>query len=107
MSHIDMDNESNHRTNYPVMSKTRFAQIERAVKECINNEDVSQQLIDKIKDIMKFDPEMKRPSHGTYDDKKYNQIKEYRERKKTEGISTYVSSGRKASYYKGKSIEAH
>lgn len=95
--------ESSQHTKYPVLSKTRFLQISQMVKNRIENEDIATEIIQNICTIMKFDPEMK-AGQGLYDERRYQQIKEYREKKKAEGVSTYVSSGRKKHYHTQKGL---
>lgn len=60
--------------------------------------DTAEEIDAKIKALFDFDP-----NKSTYDkDKK----KAYKEKKKAEGISTYITSGAKTAYYRNKELLA-
>lgn len=77
-------------------SKKRYHEIETKI-EAKYATDMASDIMSIIRDVLKFDPET-----STYDEDNARKIKEYRAKKKAEGISTYISSGMKASYEKRK-----
>lgn len=57
-------------------------------------------ILEKFCEIMQFDPEASQ--YKAYTKNMEKARKAYVERKKEEGISTYISTGRKAHYYRKK-----
>lgn len=80
------------------LSKKKYYEILDALSECYGEADVSK-ISGVIKHVMRFDPTI-----SLYDDKAKESIKLRRERLKTEGVSTYESSGAKSFYHKNKKI---
>lgn len=78
------------------LSKTSYAKIEELFGHLMDSDMVTKAMT-IIRDTTKFDP-----TANTYNEKVAASIKKYREKKKAEGISTYVSSGSKKSYEKRK-----
>lgn len=78
------------------LSKKMYYDIEARLNEKFKEEDVDA-ILSLIKEVMRFDPEK-----SVYSEKMKKQIQVRRERMKEEGISTYISSGAKASYDKKK-----
>ena len=88
------------------MSKKRYQEIADKLAVILDgNEEKLQQALSSIREVMKFDPE----KLIQYTPETGRRIKEYRERQKEKGISTYVSSGRKNYYHNNKvvHVEAH
>jgi len=87
------------------MSKKRYQEIADMLGNIIGDETKLQQALANIRDIMKFDPE----KVIQYTPETGRRIKEYRERQKEKGVSTYITSGRKAYYHSNKplQLEAH
>lgn len=79
-----------------MMSKKKFYEIEQNISTSLSKEQVNL-VLETIKQVLNFDPEI-----TSYDKDQAERIRKYRERKKNEGISTYVSSGAKAFYEKTK-----
>lgn len=77
--------------------KTSYYQFAEEVSKLDNGEDV----IRLFQSIFDFDPS-KPITDKKYSPKVAEYIKSYRQRKKDEGISTYVSSGVKSAYHKKK-----
>jgi hypothetical protein len=75
------------------LSKTRFKEICESLTTIIQDDDKVRQVIESIQTILNFDPNI--PQYTPEVGKK---IKEYRQRLKEEGISTYISSGKKKQY---------
>ena len=80
------------------INKKRYAEIYNQVCSKVDSP-TALEIMDIIKEVLQFDP-----LATTYNEKAAQKIKEYRERKKAEGISTYISSGTKASYHKNKCV---
>lgn len=78
------------------MTKKRFAEFTSFVTDCYGEETAST-IAKKLQEILNFDP-----NAPMYNQKRMEQTKAYRERKKAEGISTYLSTGAKAYYYRQK-----
>lgn len=84
-------------TTPSVLSKKRFYQLQQAFED-ITDEELVQKLMEKVKEIMNFDP-----SKSTYSPERGQKILSRRHKLRDEhGISTYVSSGAKACYEKKK-----
>ena len=71
------------------LSKKKYEELVRALYEK-HDKDVADSMLSIFREVFKFDPYM-----STYTEENAKRIKEYRQRKKEEGISTYVSSGLK------------
>lgn len=84
------------------MSKKRYQEYADLVFDKIQDQVVAEELLKGLCDIMKFDPDKKHDKTGRYNEKQAKWIKEYRERKKENGISTYITSGAKSYYYSQK-----
>jgi hypothetical protein len=80
------------------MSKRRYKEIGDKLRDLIGDEGKYEEAMRSIREIMNYDPE----KTIKYTAETGRRIKEYRERKKEQGISTYVSSGAKAYYHKHK-----
>lgn len=79
------------------LTKIKYNQICDVLKENVSDVNAVELITMQIREILNFDPEAKAEYKG-YTKKHGEYIKAYRERKKQEGISTYVSSGRKKQY---------
>lgn len=77
------------------MTRKRFYEI-KARLEHETELDVAT-VMNAIQDVLNFDPDA-----SLYNQKRMEQNKAYRERKKAEGISTYLSTGAKNYYYRQK-----
>lgn len=71
------------------LSKKKYEEIAQAL-QAEHGKVVTDNVLSIIRNVMKFDPNM-----STYTKQHASYIKEYRERKKEQGISIYVSSGLK------------
>ena len=76
-------------------SKSRYFEIEKLMNDTFP--DQSRQILDILKKVFDFDPNV-----STYNEIVKASIDKNRQKMKEHGISTYVSSGSKASYYKKK-----
>lgn len=83
------------------LSKKRYEEFGKGLLEILDDQEKVESALKLLRDIMKFDPEA-----CTYTPEQAKKIKAYREKKKEEGISVYVSSGCKASYEKKKMLKA-
>lgn len=97
------------------LSKKRFAEVKQLIEE-YTDETVAQQMITRFLEIMKFDPDKPTPPRSTpppkrpyvHDPKQIQRVLDYRRKLRDEqGISTYISSGRKANYERTKTIHAN
>jgi hypothetical protein len=79
------------------VSKKTYKVFCELLKSKVTDVEMLTMVLDTFKEAFVFDPEK-----SSYDCHKAQQIKAYRGRKKAEGISTYISSGVKGSYYKRK-----
>ena len=78
------------------MTKKRYYEIQKRLEDEMKlSSDTVLQVMTVIKDVLNFDPNV-----TLYDERSKQRLKEYREKKKQEGISTYITSGTKAYYYK-------
>ena len=77
------------------MTKKRFYEIQRRFQDVnVTNEAMINQFLQIIKDVLSFDPNV-----STYTPELGKKTKEYRNRLRSEqGISTYITSGRKKQY---------
>ena len=82
-----------------VFSKSKYYEIEKQIE--INYPEESGRILDIIKTVLEFDPKI-----STYNAKVKASIDKRIKRLKYEGISTYISCGRKASYEKKKLLKA-
>ena len=80
-----------------MLTKKRYNDLKNILTEIYGADNRLEDALMKFCDMMRFDPEA-----STYNEKVAQQIKQYRERKKAEGVPIYVSSGNKASYHKRK-----
>ena len=80
------------------LTKTRYEEI------CVQLNDIDpeikQKVLQKICEVLSFDP-----NKSSYSEAQKECIQKYRERKKLQGISTYVSSGNKKCYEKKKALK--
>ena len=84
------------------LSKKRFAEVKQLIEE-YTDETVAQEMITRFLQIMNFDPEKSRVRDYVHDPKQIKKMVEYRRKLRDEqGISTYISSGRKAHYERHK-----
>ena len=89
------DNNSKGRAT---LSKKRYEELYNEFSQkCPAHVD---ELMETIRRVMKFDP-----SQNTYDEKQGQRIKSLRDRKKAEGVSTYVSTGQKQMYWRKKELK--
>ena len=79
-----------------VLSKGKYYAFEKELKGVFSEED-SAKILEMLKSIMKFDPTI-----STYSENMRICSEKRRNKLKEEGISTYISSGCKAAYYKKK-----
>ena len=89
------------------MSKKRYQDImEMLTGELSGDQETVIGIMRKFCDIMKYDPEAKtiHKKPCVYNEKQAQNIKNYRQRKLEEGISTYISSGTKNYYHAHKSV---
>jgi len=78
------------------LSKVKYADLERSLRDKYD-EELVEGFLQVMRETLQFDPSM-----SSYDTKRSQQIREYRARKKAEGVSTYVTSGMKQAYEKRK-----
>ena len=76
-------------------SKSRYFEIEKKMTDSFPDQSI--QILDILKKVFDFDP-----NASTYNENVKACIDKNRQKMKEHGISTYVSSGSKASYYKKK-----
>lgn len=76
------------------LSKTKYYEIENQLQKELENEQV-EKVMSVIRNVLMFDPTV-----SVYNENMKTKIDERRARLKTEGVSTYVSSGAKAHYDK-------
>lgn len=91
------------------MSKTSYHKILAELQTYGMLESDVERFGNFIQTLFNFNPESKYPKsknryHG-YTEKHLEAVQRYRAKKKEEGVSTYVSSGVKNSYYKKKVLE--
>ena len=79
-------------------SKSRYYEIEKRMMATFP--DQSTHILDIIKEVFDFDP-----NASTYNENIKASIDKRRQKLKEQGISTYISSGSKASYYKKKQLK--
>lgn len=82
------------------LSKKMFAELLILLK----SQETFEQKVESVKEMFNFDPDAKRPVRKSVYNK--DAIDRYRDKKKAEGVSTYVSSGNKSSYLKKKAAQA-
>lgn len=75
-------------------TKKKYYELVQQSAKYIPDELSQKEFAEKIKEILNFDPCI-----STY---QAHNVKAYRERKKQEGVSTYITSGRKTQYYTSK-----
>lgn len=80
------------------LSKKKYEEFSTGLSQLFANEPYH---VDKVLELLRitmhFDPNV-----STYNEAQLQRIKARRERLKAEGVSTYVSSGTKACYYRRK-----
>lgn len=79
------------------MCKSSYSKLLEKYNEIGLSEDQITILSSYIQEVFAFDPGAKYES--SYNAEKLEYVRTYRARKKAEGISTYISSGKKASYW--------
>jgi uncharacterized protein with von Willebrand factor type A (vWA) domain len=79
------------------VTKTRYRELNNIAKKYLNNTEEHERFMQEFRDIFKFDPDKK-----TSTEKGVERVRQKREKLKSEGISTYISSGSKKSYEKKK-----
>lgn len=87
---------------HSTMSKKRYHEYASLVLKTVDDPQVAEALLAGLREILKFDPTLKLESTSKstpYDEKHAQRIKNYRQRLKEKGISTYISSGAKAHYH--------
>jgi hypothetical protein len=79
------------------MSKKRYDEITKLLKAELDDEERVEGILKGFCEIMKYDPEAKtvHKKPCVYDEKQAANIRNYRQRKLEEGISTYITSGTK------------
>lgn len=83
-----------------MMSKKLYHQLEVEVSKAPGiSEEQAATVMSIIRDTFKFHPDA-----PIYNEKAKQQTQAFRQRRKEQGISTYVSSGKKASYERKKQI---
>ena len=83
------------------LSKKKYYELSNELTSRLGDAELVTKVLNTIKEVLDFDPEV-----STYDEVQAKKIKEYRQRKKEEGISTYITSGVKSAYYKKKQKES-
>jgi hypothetical protein len=76
------------------LSKKKYYELEEQLKNDFNEEQV-ETIMSKLRAVLHFDPNI-----SVYTEKMKDSIYRRREMLKEAGVSTYVSSGTKAYYYK-------
>lgn len=80
------------------LSKKRYIDLQNEFYKLVNNHEIVDALMEKVREVMNYDP-----NKPTYTQEQADKIKDYRRRMKEEkGVSSYISSGAKAAYYKKK-----
>lgn len=80
-----------------VITRKRLDEIGELLKTHLKSEDELEGVLKGIASIFNFDP-----TKSTYDENRRRVTQEYRDRKKAEGITTYITSGGKVAYQKRK-----
>lgn len=89
------------RVGYGTLTKQKYQELCQVLESTVNNKECIQQLLLALKQVLDFDPDA-----STYTKEQAERIKAYRNKKKEEGVSTYVSSGAKSAYHKRKVLSA-
>jgi hypothetical protein len=82
------------------LSKKKYTELQQALQDKYEQEDDRvdvESVLEIIRTVLRFDPNL-----NSYNDVRAEQIREYRRKQKEAGVSTYVSSGAKSTYYKNK-----
>lgn len=84
------------------MSKKRYQEIADKLANIIGDQDKLEEAMASIREIMKFDPDKSSytPEHGQKVLSRRHKLRD------EQGISTYISSGRKKHYINHKSVHA-
>lgn len=93
------DNDSVSKCNGRFMNKKNYHAMLKRLEDLNVPTDVIDDFALNVQEIFAFDPNrvVKR-----YNEKNLEAVRRYRERLKAEGVSTYISSGKKSSYDKKK-----
>lgn len=83
------------------LSKKRWETFKERLDAIVDNAEQKEKIGQLLCEVLKFDP-----NETSYTEAQAKRIKEYRERRKQEGISVYVSSGNKTRYEKQKLLKA-
>ena len=84
-----------------LMSKKRFYELQESLNNEYSPQDVSK-ILDMVCKTLNFDP-----TANTYTATQGEHTRAYRNKKKEEGISTYITSGRKAYVEKQKALKGN
>lgn len=79
------------------LSKRRYHAIKDEIANYLQDADKAEGVLTIIKTILKYDE-----TASTYNPEVGRRIKEYRDRMREQGVSTYVTSGKKSQYQKKK-----
>lgn len=84
-----------------MLTKAKYNQFVTKMREEIEDDEVVEKTLTLLREVLRFDPAAT-VEKVTYNEKRAEYIRNYRQRQKEKGVSLYVSSGAKASYYKKK-----
>lgn len=79
------------------ISRKRYSELVSSLEKLIPDRELLAAVLEQVCCATNFDPNMK-----LYTKERGQRTKEFRERQKEKGISTYESSGRKSHYYNHK-----
>lgn len=97
----------NKRPSGRCMCKSSYNKLLTKLKDYNLDDGAITEIGEYIQDLFSFDPDGKYENrYKGYSEKNLESIRRYREKKKLEGINTYISSGKKASYEKKKAEKA-
>ena len=82
-----------------VITRKRLNEIKELLQDKVRDDVNVDEILSEIAKIFNYDPTL-----SAYDEKRNEIMKAYRNRKKEEGISTYVTSGGKAAYERKKQM---
>lgn len=82
------------------MSKKKYYELCAMLDNLIQDKQQIETMLGALRTVLEFDPDV-----NTYNSQQAEKIKEYRKKKKDEGISTYISSGSKTTYYRQKALK--
>lgn len=92
-----MEEHTETKKGISTLSKKKYFELAEAFHKELNDSNQTERLLTILKDVMNFDPDVSR-----YTPEVGRQIRDRIQRLKEQGVSTYVSSGRKTSYHNKK-----